>query len=152
MKHPQIPLHNNSAELGARSAVRRRDVSLHTINLEGTQANDDFMTFAETAKKQGVSRFSYLYDRLSGSYQMTPLAQLITEKALITLQVDKTKNEKGSKGLDASPPIKIKSLNEQQTTASFLLGVKKLPLYILKSMKQGVDNFIPTPSSFLNTS
>ncbi|MGK5092888.1 transposase [Deltaproteobacteria bacterium TL4] len=40
LKYPQIPLHNNSAELGARSAVRRRDVSLHTINLKGTRANE----------------------------------------------------------------------------------------------------------------
>ena len=152
LKHPQIPLHNNPAELGARSAVRRRDVSLHTINFEGTQANDDFMTFAETAKKLGVSRFSYLYDRVSGRYQMTPLAQLITEKALITSEVDKTKIERYSKGVDASSSIKIKSLNEPKTIVSFFLGVKKLPLYILKSMKQGVDNLIPAPSSFMNTS
>jgi cell division protein FtsB len=138
LKHPQIPLHNNSAELGARSAVRRRDVSLHTINLKGTQANDDFMTLAETARKQGVSRFSYLFDRVSGSCQMTPLAQLITEKTLITSELDKTKNERFSQGEDAAPPTKINSFHERQTTASFFLGVKKIPLYLLKSIRQGV--------------
>ena len=152
LQHPQIPLHNNSAELGARAAVRRRDVSLHTMTSKGTKANDSFMTFAETAKKQGVSRFSYLYDRVSGSYQMTPLAQLITEKALITSEVDKTKIERSSKGVDASSSIRIKSFNERKTIASFFLGVKKLPIYILKSMKQGVDNLIPASSSFMNTS
>ncbi|MGK5090783.1 hypothetical protein WDW89_02055 [Deltaproteobacteria bacterium TL4] len=151
MKPPQIPLHNNSAELGARSAVRRRDVSLHTINLKGTRANDDFMTFTETAKKLGVSRFSYLYERVSGSYQMRPLAQLITAKALITAE-DQTQNERDSKGLEASQPLKINPLNERQTIASFFLGVKELPLNILKSMKQGVGNFLPAPFSFLNTS
>ena len=31
LKYPEIPLHNNDAELGARAQVRKRDVSLHTI-------------------------------------------------------------------------------------------------------------------------
>ncbi len=29
LKYPEIPLHNNAAELGAREQVRKRDMSLH---------------------------------------------------------------------------------------------------------------------------
>ncbi|AKB24936.1 Mobile element protein [Methanosarcina sp. MTP4] len=37
---PEIPLHNNAAELAARAKVRKRDVSLHSVTDEGTKAND----------------------------------------------------------------------------------------------------------------
>jgi len=59
LKYPEIPLHNNAAELGARSQVRKRDVSLHTMTEEGTKASDTFMTIVQTAKKLGVSAFEY---------------------------------------------------------------------------------------------
>jgi hypothetical protein len=36
LEHPELPLHNNPAELGARAQVRKRDVSLHTMTDEGT--------------------------------------------------------------------------------------------------------------------
>lgn len=42
LKYPELPLHNNASELGARVPVRKRDVSLHTMTSEGTQANDTF--------------------------------------------------------------------------------------------------------------
>ena len=73
-------MHNNPAELGARSAVRRRDISLHTMTPEGTEANDCFMTLAQTAKKQDISKFDYFYDRLTQSFQMPSLAQMIEQK------------------------------------------------------------------------
>jgi len=38
LKYPEIPLPNNAAELGARSQVRKRDVSLHTMTQDGTKA------------------------------------------------------------------------------------------------------------------
>ena len=47
---PEIPLHNNSAELAARVKVRKRDVSLQTVTDKGTKANDTFMTIVQTAK------------------------------------------------------------------------------------------------------
>ena len=54
LKHPEVPLHNNESELGARAQVRRRDVSLHTMTEDGANANDTFLTIVETAKKLGV--------------------------------------------------------------------------------------------------
>ncbi len=54
LKYPEIPLHNNDAELGARVQVRKRDVSLHTMTEEGTQASDTFLTIVQTAKKSSA--------------------------------------------------------------------------------------------------
>ena len=51
LQYPHIPLHNNSAELGARVQARKRDVSFQTKNEKGTQAKDTMMTVVETAKK-----------------------------------------------------------------------------------------------------
>ncbi|KAF5414038.1 MAG: hypothetical protein C5S38_05235 [Candidatus Methanophagaceae archaeon] len=62
LKHPELPLHNNDAELGARAQVRKRDVSLHTMTEDGTKANDTFLTIGQTAKKLGVSAYEYIYD------------------------------------------------------------------------------------------
>ncbi|MCC4768444.1 transposase, partial [Methanosarcina sp. DH1] len=78
---PEIPLHNNAAELAARAKVRKRDVSLQTITEEGTKANDTFMTIIQTAKKLGVSAYQYICDRVSSICEMPSLAQIIREKA-----------------------------------------------------------------------
>ena len=77
---PEIPLHNNAAELAARAKVRKRDVSLQTITEEGTKANDTFMTIVQTSKKLGVSAYQYICDRVSDTFEMPSLAQIIREK------------------------------------------------------------------------
>jgi hypothetical protein len=79
--HPEMPLHNNPAELGARQRVRKRDVSFGPRTSDGAEAWDTFMTLAETAKKLGVSFYAYVYDRISGSYELPNLAELIQQKA-----------------------------------------------------------------------
>src|SRR6266446_3795809 len=81
LAHPEIPLHNNPAELGARARVRKRDVSFGPRTHEGARAWDTFMTLAETAKKLGVSFYHYIRDRVCGAYEMPALATLITERA-----------------------------------------------------------------------
>ena len=81
LAHPEIPLHNNPAELGARARVRKRDVSFGPRTREGTTAWDTFMTLAVTATKLGVSFYHYIHDRVSGAFQMPSLANLIQERA-----------------------------------------------------------------------
>jgi len=81
--HPEVPLHNNPAELGARQRVRKRDVSLGPRVPDGVRAWDTFATLAETAKKLGVSFYAYIHDRISAQYQLPSLASLITERAFI---------------------------------------------------------------------
>ena len=84
LNFPEIPLHNNGAELGARVKVRKRDVSLQTVTEEGTKANDAFMTIVQTAKKLGISAYQYMFDRVSKTFEMPSLAQLIREKSTLS--------------------------------------------------------------------
>ena len=83
LSHPEIPLRNNPAELGARARVRKRDVSFGPRTRKGATACDTFMTLAETATKLGVSFYHYIHDRVSGAYQMPSLADLIEERATL---------------------------------------------------------------------
>ena len=81
LEHPEIPLHNNPAELGARRQVRKRDVSFGTRTEGGTKARNTFMTIVATAKKLCVSSYKYIYDRVCGKYEMPSFAELIEERA-----------------------------------------------------------------------
>jgi len=82
LKHPSLPLHNNDSELGARVEKRRQDVSLQTKSDEGTKAKDSFLTITQTAKKLGVNAYKYIYDRISKTFSMPSLADLILQKSL----------------------------------------------------------------------
>ena len=44
LRYPELPLHNNAAELAARSQARNRDVSLQTKSEAGTKVKDTFLT------------------------------------------------------------------------------------------------------------
>lgn len=81
LKHPEIPLHNNLSENGARIQKRREDVSLQTKSKEGTRAKDTMMSIVATCKKLGVSAYRYIYDRVSQTFALPSLAQLIRAKA-----------------------------------------------------------------------
>jgi len=88
LKYPELPLHNNDAELGARVQVRKRDVSLHTMTKDGTKANDTFMTIVQTAKKLGVSSYEYIHDRVSKSFCMPSFSELIEAKKIVEINID----------------------------------------------------------------
>lgn len=81
LDHPEVPLHNNPAELGARQRVRKRDVSFGPRSQAGLTAWDIFGTITQTATNLGVNVAHYLHDRLSGAYQMPSLADLIIQRA-----------------------------------------------------------------------
>ncbi len=81
LDHPEVPLHNNPAELGARQRVRKRDVSFGPRSRAGVTAWDIFGTLTQTAAKLGVNVAHYLHDRLSGANRMPSLADLITQRA-----------------------------------------------------------------------
>ena len=82
LKYPEIPLHNNDMELGARVCARKRDVSLHTMTEEGTKANDTFLTIVETCKKLDVNPFQYIIDNIKRTNQFQALALIIRQKHL----------------------------------------------------------------------
>ena len=79
--HPEIELHNNPAELGARRRVRKRVISVGTRSDDGTQAWDTFMSLVDTTRKLGISFFHYIHDRIKGQGQIPPLAEIIQQLA-----------------------------------------------------------------------
>lgn len=81
LAHPELPLHNNPAELGARQRVRKRDVSFGPRSPAGSAAWDTFMTLAATTRKLGLDFAAYLTDRFTRAGQIPPLADLIAARA-----------------------------------------------------------------------
>jgi hypothetical protein len=81
LKYPELPLHNNAAELAVRQRVRKRDVSFGPRTQAGVRAWDTFATLAATSKKLGVSFYQYTHDRISGANQIPPMADLVTNAA-----------------------------------------------------------------------
>jgi hypothetical protein len=81
LEHPDLPLHNNPAELGARQRVRKRDVSFGPRSPAGSAAWDTFMTLAATTRKLGLDFAAYLTDRLTRAGRIPPLADLISARA-----------------------------------------------------------------------
>ena len=79
--HPEIELHNNPAELGARRRVRKRVISVGTRSDDGTQAWDTFMSLVDTTRKLGISFFEYIHDRIKGEGRLPPLAEIIKQLA-----------------------------------------------------------------------
>lgn len=80
LEFPELPLHNNESELGARVQARVRDVSFQTRSEPGTKIKDTFMTINQTAKKLGVSFYDYVYDRVTGQFKLPSLADFIIQK------------------------------------------------------------------------
>jgi Transposase IS66 family len=81
LSHPELPLHNNEAELGARRRVRKRDVSFGPQSQRGTAAWDIFQTLAATAQKLGVRFHDYVRDRICQGGSFPRLADLIAQRA-----------------------------------------------------------------------
>jgi hypothetical protein len=82
LSHPEILLHNNPAELGARQRVRKRDVSLQARTPEGITAWDTFQTLVETANKLGVNIAEYFHDRICQTNVVPALATLLHQRCL----------------------------------------------------------------------
>ncbi len=81
LRHPELPLHNNPAELAARRRVRKRDVSFGPRSPAGARAWDTLMTLAATTQLLGVSFIAYLQDRFRQAGQIPPLADLLRARA-----------------------------------------------------------------------
>jgi hypothetical protein len=81
LAHPEVPLHNNPAELDARTRVRKRVVSYGPRSLAGGRTWDAMETLLSTARKLGVNFFQYIRDRVSSARQMPSLADLIKDRA-----------------------------------------------------------------------
>jgi len=80
LEHPEVPLHNNLSENGARVEKRRQDVSFQTITPEGTEAKDTMMSIVETCKKLGISAMAFIHDRVNQLGKFPKLADMIIAK------------------------------------------------------------------------
>ncbi|WP_414625179.1 hypothetical protein [Calothrix sp. CCY 0018] len=81
LEHPELPLHNNPAELAARTMVQRRNISYATQTEQGTKAWDIFMSLVDTTRKLGISFFEYISDRISLIGNILPLGTIIQKKS-----------------------------------------------------------------------
>ncbi len=81
LDHPDIPLHNNPAELGARARVRKQLVSFGPRSPAGIRAWDTFLTLAATTAKLGLSFYAYVLDRVSQTNRIPSVADLIDQRA-----------------------------------------------------------------------
>lgn len=81
LKFPEIPLHNNPAELALREGVVKRKISNGTRSEDGKAAWENMMSIMDTCRKHGISLYEYIKDIFSGKKEMTRLSTLITQKA-----------------------------------------------------------------------
>ncbi len=84
--HPEIPLPNNPAELGARQRVRTRNISLAARTHEGIAGWDTFQLIVETARKRGVNVTAYIHDRFTKRSALPSLASLIARPSVLAAQ------------------------------------------------------------------
>ncbi len=77
LDHPEIPLHNNTAEIAVREGVIKKNISYGTRSEYGKTAWENMLSILDTCRKLGVSFYEYLRDIYSNSYALPRLAELI---------------------------------------------------------------------------
>lgn len=81
LERPELPLHNNLSEGDIREYVKKRKVSGPTRSEAGRRCRDTFASLKKTARKHGISFWSYLLDRIRGDHQLPSLPELIEARA-----------------------------------------------------------------------
>jgi hypothetical protein len=77
LEYPNVPLHNNLAEIAVREGVIKRKISYGTRSELGKLAWENMLSIIDTCRKLEVSFYRYLYDIFSNSYSMPRLSDLI---------------------------------------------------------------------------
>ena len=81
LSRPDIPLHNNLSETDIREYVKKRKISGSTRNDIGRRCRDTFTSLKKTCRKLDIPFWQYLLDRVTGSYQIPFLPELIRQTA-----------------------------------------------------------------------
>ena len=81
LDYPEIPLHNNPAEIALREFVIKKRISYGTRSEAGKASWENKMTILDTCRKLGVNFLDYIRDIFSGEQKMPRLADLILEHA-----------------------------------------------------------------------
>ena len=82
LDHPEIPLHNNTAERALRDYVKKRKISGSTRSESGRSCRDTFASLKKTCKKLNVPFWHYLKDRIGHTDLVPDLSELIRNRAL----------------------------------------------------------------------
>jgi regulator of replication initiation timing len=77
LDYPDVPLHNNLAEIAVREGVIKRKISSGTRSELGKLAWENMLSIIDTCRKLRISFYRYLYDIFSDSYSMPRLSDLI---------------------------------------------------------------------------
>jgi len=77
LDYPNVPLHNNLAEIAVREGVIKRKISSGTRSELGKLAWENMLSIIDTCRKLRISFYRYLYDIFSDSYSMPRLSDLI---------------------------------------------------------------------------
>jgi hypothetical protein len=83
LQRPDIPLHTNDSERDVRDYVKKRKVSGGTRSEIGRRCRDTFISLKKTCRKQGISFWAYLNDRLSQTRQIQPLSVTVQVTAAL---------------------------------------------------------------------
>jgi hypothetical protein len=81
LERPDLPIHNSRSETDLRDLVKKRNISAGTRSEVGRQCRDTFASLKKTCRKQGVSFWEYLKDRVAGRNVIPSLADLIRRPA-----------------------------------------------------------------------
>ena len=81
LDRPEVPLQTNGSEGDIRDYVKKRKVSGGTRSDLGRRCRDTFASLKKTCRKQGISFWAYLNDRLSRTHAIAPLPELIAHNA-----------------------------------------------------------------------
>lgn len=83
LERPDIPLHTNDSERDVRDYVKKRKVSGGTRSDLGRRCRDTFISLKKTCRKQGLSFWAYLNDRLSHTDIIPSLAATLRTRAAL---------------------------------------------------------------------
>ena len=78
---PDIPLHNNLSEGDIREYVIKRKISGSTRSENGRRCRDTFASLKKTCKKQRISFWDFVIDRLHPQQLIPYLPDLLAGKA-----------------------------------------------------------------------
>ena len=77
LDRPELPLHNNLSEGDIRDYVKKRKISGSTRSEEGRRCRDTFASLKKTCRKQKVSFWKYLQDRIFKHHALPLLSEMI---------------------------------------------------------------------------
>jgi hypothetical protein len=85
LDRPEVPIHNNQSESDIREKVTRRKISV-TFSEIGKKGRDTFSTLKKTCRKNAVSFWKYLNDRVSGQNEIARLGEIVRARVLASLE------------------------------------------------------------------